>query len=421
MSIAPSPRSHIPTMISPVEAYRIVMDAAAPLPPTRVPLLEALGRPLAETVRADRNYPAFRRAMMDGYAVRVASAGQTVEVVRRQAAGAATSTDPVETHQCVEIMTGAVCPPGTEAVVQKEQVRLDGSRIILPPEIVAGRHIAEPGSECQEGEIIVAPGNVATPLAIAALASVSRREVAVIPFPRAAVIVTGEELVSGPQDLLNGQIRDANGPMLAALAINLGLASPSYRVVGDDPAAILAALESASHCELVLISGGASVGAFDCVPGVLADWGAEILFRKVRQKPGKPLLVARRGSTLVFALPGNPLACHFCFCRYVQPAVLRLAGQDHSIGEEGQLAAPVRPDRGRTFFVPGKVEYDSSSPSGWRIRPLLGVSSADVFHSQQANAYVELPAGKDEIPAGHLLAFSFMAWNNRRSFTTSWR
>lgn len=421
MSIASSHRSQVPTMISPAEAYGIVLDATAPLPSRRVPLLEALGRTIAETVRADRDHPPFRRAMMDGYAVRVGSAGQTVDVARRQAAGVAPSPDPVVAHECVEIMTGAVCPPGTEAVVQKEHVRFDGNRVVLPAEIVAGRHIAEPGSECREGEVVVAPGDVATPLAIAALASVGRREVDVVPAPRAAVLVTGEELVSGSRDLLNGQIRDANGPMLAALAIHLGLAPPSCRVLGDDPAAILAALESAGHCELVLISGGASVGAFDCVPGVLADWGAEILFRKVRQKPGKPLLVARRGSTLVFALPGNPLACHFCFCRYVQPAVLRLAGEDHAIGAEGQLAAPVRPDRGRTFFMPSKVEHDPSSPTGWSIRPLPGVSSADVFHSHQANAYVELPAGKDELPAGHLLTFSFMAWNNRRSCTTSWR
>ena len=409
MAIASSPILRIPTMIAPTEAYRIVLDAASRLPTVCVPLLEALGKPLAETVHADRNYPPFRRAMMDGYAVSLAAAGQTIDVIGRRAAGPTTSSHTVTTHGCVEIMTGAACPLGTEAVVQKEHVRLDGNRVILPVVIEPGRHIAEPGSECAEGEAFLKAGDIATPLAIAALASIGRQDVDVVPAPRMAVIITGEELVSGSQDLRDGQIRDANGPMLMALAVNFGLALPELRRVGDDRAAIQAALEASSDCELVVLSGGASVGAFDFVPGVLADWGAEILFHKVRQKPGKPLLLAQRGTSLIFGLPGNPLACHFCFCRYVQAAAATMCGHGRAITGEGRLASPLRPDRGRTFFVPAKVDREPSTPRAWRINPLPGVSSADIFHSHQANAYVEVPPGAEELPAGTSLAVNFFA------------
>lgn len=409
MTIASSSLSRIPTMISPTEAYRIVVDAASPLLAARVPLLEALGKPLAETVCADRSYPPFRRAMMDGYAVSLASAEQATDVIGRQAAGAAPSQHVVTAFGCVEIMTGAACPLGAEAVVQKEHVRFDGNRVILPAAIEPGRHIAEPGSECAQGEAILRAGDIVTPLAIAALASVGRQDVAVVPAPRMAVIVTGEELVSGSQDLHDGQIRDANGPMLRALAVKFGLAPPECRRVGDDRAAIQAALEAARDCELVVLSGGASVGAFDFVPGALADWGAEILFHKVRQKPGKPLLLARRGASLFFGLPGNPLACHFCFCRYVQAAAARMCGHGRAITGEGRLASLLRPDRGRTFFVPAKLDREPSPSGAWRVNPLPGVSSADIFHSHQANAYVEAPPGTEELPAGTAVAVNFFS------------
>lgn len=407
MAIASSSTSRFPTMISPAEAYRMMIDATSPLPAIRVPLRHALGKVLAETVHADRNYPPFRRAMMDGYAVSLASAGQAIGVIGRQAAGAAPSEQIVTAQECMEIMTGAVCPSGTDAVVQKEHVRREGNQVVLPAVIERGGHIAEPGSDCLANEAFLKPGDLVTPLALAALASVGRQEVAIIPSPRMAVIITGAELVRGSQPLREGQIRDSNGPMLTALTVQAGLAEPECRLVGDDRTAIRGALEDCDDCDLIVLSGGASAGDLDFVPGVLADWGAEILFHKVRQKPGKPLLLARRGPSRIFALPGNPLACHFCFCRYVQAAVARMQGRGHARIGEGRLASPLRPDRGRTRFVPAKVEQEHSPQPAWRIEPLPGLSSADIFHSHQANAYVEVPPGADELPAGTAVAITF--------------
>lgn len=307
-------------------------------------------------------------------------------------------------------MTGAACPPGTEAVVQKEHVRHEAGHVVLPTTIPPGSHIAEVGSDCPAGEEILSAGAIVTPLAIAALASIGWREVAVIPAPRMALIVTGEELVGDSQRPRDGEIRDANGPMLAALALESGLAMPTCRLVGDDRGVIRAALDDAGQCDLVVLSGGASVGAFDLVPEVLLDWGAEILFHKVVQKPGKPLLLARRGRSLLFGLPGNPLACHFCFCRYVKAAIARMGGRGAETATgQGQLLTPLSPDRGRTRFVPATVQWSPTSASGWTIRPLSAASSADIFHSYQANAYVEVPPGQEQLPAGHTLSFSLIA------------
>lgn len=410
MSRAHSPTSRVSTMVSPAEAYRIVLDAATPLPARQVPLLDAMGRPLAESVHADRDYPPFRRAMMDGYAVSVASAGQAVAVVGRQPAGSKTMAHRVTPQGCVEIMTGAACPPGTEAVVQKEHIRYDADRVVLPVTIPPGLHIAGVGSDCPAGEEVILDGAVVTPLAIAALASLGRREIAVIPAPRMALIVTGEELVVGSSPPRDGQIRDSNSPMLAALALESGLALPTCRLVGDDRGVIRAALDEAGQCDLVVLSGGASVGTFDLVPEVLLDWGAEILFHKVVQKPGKPLLLARRGRSLLFGLPGNPLACHFCFCRYVRAAIAGMGGRGTETATgQGHLLAPLQPDRGRTRFVPAVVQSEAPSPDGWTILPLSAASSADIFHSHEANAYVEVPPGQKELPIGHTLSFSLLA------------
>lgn len=328
----------------------------------------------------------------------------------RQPAGAKTAAHRVTPQGCVEIMTGAACPPGTEAVVQKEHVRHEAGHVVLPTTIPPGSHIAEVGSDCPAGEEILSAGAIVTPLAIAALASIGWREVAVIPAPRMALIVTGEELVGDSQRPRDGEIRDANGPMLAALALESGLAMPTCRLVGDDRGVIRAALDDAGQCDLVVLSGGASVGAFDLVPEVLLDWGAEILFHKVVQKPGKPLLLARRGRSLLFGLPGNPLACHFCFCRYVKAAIARMGGRGAETATgQGQLLTPLSPDRGRTRFVPATVQWSPTSASGWTIRPLSAASSADIFHSYQANAYVEVPPGQEQLPAGHTLSFSLIA------------
>ena len=402
-------------MIDPDIALRLVLKSAVRFPPERVPLANACGLQLAEEVHADRDYPPFPRAMMDGYAVRTADAGRTVEVVGEVAAGQSVETKVVD-GECLEIMTGAPCPAGTEAVVQKEHVRRNATRVDLPPNITAGGHIAPQGSECPTGKLVLGAGDTITPLATAVLASLGRTAVLVTRRPSLAVITTGSELIPPDQDPAPGQIRDSNGPMLAAMVRDMGIRRVPHLHVADCRRQIEQTLADVTDYDIVLFSGGVSVGNYDLVPEMLRTLGAELVFHKVTQKPGKPLLLAKKASQLLFGLPGNPLACHFCFQRYVASMIRLMEGKPPLPSALlGRLESPIQPKAGRTFFVPAKAQYDSETEADWNVHPLRGVSSADVFASCHANCYVEVPPGQTPVKAGTTLRFTWIGsapWPN---------
>ena len=402
-------------MIDPDAALRLVLKSVTRHPPQRLPLHEICGLQLAEEIRADRDYPPFPRAMMDGYAVRVADAAATIEVVGEVAAGCIVKT-PVREGCCLEIMTGAPCPPGTEAVVQKEHVRRSGSQVTLPKEIKPGCHIAPRGSECRGGVVVLRPGDTITPLATAVIASTGLETVLVTRRPSLAVITTGTELVSPGSEPAPGQIRDSNGPMLVAMVRDLRIEKPLHLHVSDSEDEILQALNKVAKYDIVLLTGGVSVGNHDLVPRVLQDFGAEAVFYKVRQKPGKPLLMAKKGSQLLFGLPGNPLACHLCFHRYVAAAIRLMEGKAPVLTPvSATLMAAVQPKKGKTYFLAARADRADEASNSWRLHPLHGVSSADVFTSSKANCYAEVPPGCSEIPAGEVLLFTWIGaapWPN---------
>lgn len=395
-------------MITPDKALGLVLEHARCLPPTQVPVTDSCGLPLAEAVRADRDYPPFDRAMMDGYAVRAVDAGSRVSVIGEIPAGRFFDAE-CGTGQCFEIMTGAPCPRDTNAVVPKEHVQRDGDRVWLPDGIRPGQHIAARGSECRRDGLVLSPGETITPLAVAVMASVGKSTALVTPKPSVGIITTGAELVPVGDVPQAGEIRDSNGPMLLSLAREQGIEQPTVRHAGDCLDAILAVLRELSGCDIVLLTGGVSVGNYDLVPQALRDLGAEIVFHRVKQKPGKPLLFATKGARLFFGLPGNPLASHFCFHRYVTPVINQTSGR-RPIREvfQGELAQPVPPKPVRTYFVPARAERDGLA-GGWRIHALPGVTSADIFGACRANCYAQIPPGHEEIPAGETVGFSWIS------------
>ena len=394
-----------PTMLSPSEALAAVAAVCRPLPPRRVDLHDAVGLVLAEPIRADCDCPPFPRAMMDGYAVRLSAAGARVRVIGEAAAGRWID-DVLADGDAWEIMTGAACPPGTEAVVPKEYTTRDGDHAAMPPRMVGGQHIAPVGSECRAGEIVLPPGEPVAPMSLAVMASFGVRQVAVMPRPRLGIIITGAELA--PQGVLPapGQIRDSNGPMLAAMAQPFLAERPTVAYAVDTHESLQRALAATADCDLVAISAGVSVGRYDLVPEALRRHGAELIFHKVRQKPGKPLLLARRGRQVLFGLPGNPLACHFCFHRYAEVALRALAGRNPMpMIHEAVLTAAVPARGGRTYFVPGRA-VPGTGGAPWTVEPLAGVSSADIFHSHRANCYLEVSPRPRELPAGERVALT---------------
>jgi molybdenum cofactor synthesis domain-containing protein len=392
-------------MLSPSEALLAVAAVCRPLPPRRVDLPEALGLVLAEPIRADRDCPPFPRAMMDGYAVRLSAAGLRVRVIGEAAAGRWID-DVLADGDAWEIMTGAACPPGTEAVVPKEYTTRDGNCVAMPARIAAGQHIAPVGSECRAGEIVIPPGEPIAPMSLAVMASFGVRRVAIVPRPRLGIIVTGAELA--PQDAAPapGQIRDSNGPMLAAMAQPFLAERPTVAYAIDTYESLRRALAATADCDLVALSAGVSIGRYDLVPEALRDYGSELVFHRVRQKPGKPLLLARRGPHVLFGLPGNSLACHFCFHRYVEVALRALAGRAPMPAiHEAVLTAAVPARGGRTYFIPGRA-VPGAGGAPWIVEPLAGVSSADIFHSHRANCYLEVPPRPRELPARERVALT---------------
>ena len=395
--------------IDPDEALRVVLESTQRHAPQPVTMRETVGLRLAQDVRATGNHPPFDRAMMDGYAVRTADAASTACIVGEVSAGRQPA-DVVAEGACVEVMTGACCPPGTQAVVPKEHARRAGNRVVLPGEVRPGWNITAEGSECCTGTIVWRKGNRITPLAVAVMASVGADTPLVIPRPRLALITTGAELTPCDAEPPLFHIRDANGPMLLAMARVLGIDRPRCLHASDQREAILGALERAASDQVIVLTGGVSAGKYDFVPHALQKYGAGIIFHGVAQKPGKPLLFARKGTQLIFGLPGHPLGAHLGFHRYVTAAIYKLAGEPtQSVPLRGYLHCAVKGAGTRTYFLLARATREERTEVGWALQPCSFASSADVFGSFQANCYVRLPPRAAEWPTGHLAEFQWIA------------
>ena len=407
---APSPENtsrHSPRMmISAEEALQLVLDAAQQLPSEQRSMAEAAGLVLAEPVCADQDQPPFDRAMMDGYAVPQGAAGRRIPVVERVAAGQASSLH-LAGDQCAEIMTGAACPAGTWAVVPKEEIQLDGNWVLFPAEIQSGQNMAPKGSDRKQGAVILREGDRIDALAIAVLASVGKTSFHVIRPAKVAILTTGAEVVPPDAEPEAAQIRDANGPMLSAMAQGLGVASVVLEHVTDEMHSIVDCIRRFADMDVLVLTGGVSAGRYDYVPDALREGRAEVIFHKVRQKPGKPLLFARRGNQLIFGLPGHPLASHFSFHRYVAPAIRKMQGQESDRPVlVGQLTEPIKRRTDRTAFVLGKVNQGSGAGRLPQIQPMPGQSTADVFRAVAPDCYLEVPTGPGPIPAGGSVRFT---------------
>ncbi|GAB4297536.1 MAG: molybdopterin molybdotransferase MoeA [Myxococcota bacterium] len=391
-------------MISVEEAQETVLEHTPPLPPTFVAIEESAELALAEDVCADRDYPPFNRAMMDGFAVRLSDRGKRVKIASEVAAGDSPSLA-VSEGACAEIMTGAPCPSGTEAVVKKEDVKRDGNEVVLPQKIERNENISAKGADCKMGALVLRKGNIVSPLTIANLAAFGVKEVAVYPNPSLAIITTGGELVEKNGVVSELQIRNSNSPMLITAANLAGITRIETLHCADNLVALSEAIETASKNDIVVLTGGVSEGKYDLVPQALSKLGAELIFHKVKQKPGKPLLFAKKGRTLFFGLPGNPLASLFSFYKYVLLACRKMSSKPVEVAYFwGKLKSPARLTSDRTFFLLCRAE---KSREGWLLEPMVNQGSADIFTPARANSFVTLPAGESSLPHGEPVMFEF--------------
>ncbi len=385
-------------MIDPDRALELVLEHARPLDPARVSISSAAQRILAEPILADRDQPPFDRAMMDGFAVRTEDAGKKVKVVDEVAAGGV-PRQAVQTGHAIAVLTGAPCPDGTETVVPIEDARIEdteanGPCVHLPSHLKAGRHVAAQGSECAQHSTVVPPGTSVTPIVASVMASFGRTDVLVVPRARASVIITGNETIAPEEVPQGGQIRDSNGTMLGGFLSQAGADVVSTTRAPDQLQDIVRALQEAERArgDIVVLTGGVSVGTYDLVPNALEQWGATIVLHKVKQKPGKPFLFATFGRRLVFALPGNPLSAHLGVHRYISPALRVMTGRQAQASiDRGHLTAPIPATGGRTRFLLARAKILASGRRSITMLPSRG--SADIFGAASANAYIRVDPG----------------------------
>jgi molybdopterin molybdotransferase len=370
---------------------------------------QTLGLVLAESLKADRDYPPFDRAMMDGFAVCVSDAGKTVEVMGEVAAGQAPTGYDVAPGRCVNIMTGAPCPKGTEAVVREEKVRREGKGVTLPDKILPGRNIVKKGSECSEGSMVLQKGEKVSPLTVGVLSSIGHTRVRVIPPPEVALITTGGEVLNPDLKPKPYQIRNSNGPLVEALVKTTGISLSMNLHADDTKESIRRALDRVKGSDLILITGGVSVGKYDLVPQQLLEYGAQVLFKRVRQKPGKPVMLARKGNQLIFGLPGTPLAVHFCYHRYVEAAIRKIMGfPPKRTLYKGFLREPLVSKSSRSkrpLYLLGTAREKAGS---YEIALKKIASTADLFATPSANCYIHVPAGTDRVEKGQAVEFTWL-------------
>jgi molybdopterin molybdotransferase len=389
-------------MVSVEQALEIVLRETPALAAEEVPLDDALGRVLARDVIADRDLPPFDRAAMDGYALRAADvleAPTALEIVGEVRAGEwpALALGPGE---ALRIMTGAPVPEGATAVQQVEKTQpLDEFRVTILAAVAEGQNVAPRGSEIRAGEVVLARGRVVDPAAIGVLATTGHARVSVAQQPVVALLVTGDEIVDVAQAPGPSQIRNSNGPAVAAQARLAGARVELLGVAPDRQDAIAEALRRGLAADVLIVSGGVSAGDYDLVEPALAELGATLLFTKVKVKPGAPLVFGRCGRALVFGLPGNPVSAQVTFDLFVRPALLKLQGASVLSRPRVQveLAAAARNRSGRKSHMPARVRFEDGRLVA---RLLRSAGSGDLVAHANANALVVLEAEREEAAEG---------------------
>jgi molybdopterin molybdotransferase len=387
-------------MISPEEAWtRLAADLPAPGTET-IPRRRALGRILAASVRSTVDLPAHDVSAMDGYAVAAAvEAGERLPVGGTIAAGDPPGID-LEPGNAVRIMTGAPVPAGASAVVPVEHTDGGIDEVAFARASVASAHIRRRAEIVRAGEVILAAGSRLTPGALSLLASHGLAEVDVLRAPSIAFVSTGDEVVSADGDPKPGQLRDSHSDFLLAAAAGLGLSLTPLGIAGDNRNDLEPLLRRGLDFDVLLVSGGVSMGEFDIVEDVLADLGCRVLFDKVAVQPGKPLVAARHDGGLVFGLPGNPASVMVSFWLFVRPALRRILGLDDGYWTgaiEGRLAAPLPGAKSRDRFLPARVTF---SAGGLLVHPLPPKGSHDVMAYARGSALVRVPAHAEPADAG---------------------
>jgi molybdopterin molybdotransferase len=388
--------------LSAEQVIALVNEISQPLAAERVSLNDAIGCVLREPVCAPEDQPSFDRSAVDGFAVRLDDPGFEFQVIDEIRAGDWKPRE-LQRGETLCISTGGALPGDNLQVVMKEDVQADGDTIRIAPRSKS-RNIRFRGEDARAGQVLVESGTTLQPGTLALLASVGQAKPLVTRIPRVLHLATGNEIVAPEQTPQRGQIRDSNSILVRAFLKHWHV-EPEQQRLPEDASAVRAALGKAiEHLDLLLISGGASVGEHDFTRRLLEHFGFEILASKTSLRPGKPLIVARRGNQIAFGLPGNPLSHFVCLNLFVRVALDKFSGVGPAnIFQRGTLATTLASDRNaRETFWPARHECRDGRI---QLTPLHWRSSGDLTSLAMANALVCVAPGAADLEAGAEVEF----------------
>lgn len=403
-------------MLSVEEALARVLAASQPLPPERVPVLETLGRVLAEDVVADMDIPPLTNTAMDGYAVRAADTARAsfehpvrLRIIQDLAAGYTTDVA-VMPGTAIRIMTGAPIPPGADAVVQFEDTEQPGEWVSIFKGVTEGKNVRPPGEDVRKGALILPRGTEIRAQEVGMLAALGRKEAWVHRRPRVAILATGDEVIEVDALWQPGKIRNANSYSNAAQVIRYGGFPLLLGIARDDQGELTAKIQEGLEkgADLFLTSGGVSMGDFDMVKKVLAVEG-EMGFWRVRMKPGKPLAFGRIHGVPLLGLPGNPVSAMVSFELFARPAILKMLGKTRLKKPiiEATLVNAIQSKDNRRHFLRVMVE----DREGEYLARLTGHQGSGILLSMvHAQGLAIIPEDVDHLPAGTRVSVMMMDW-----------
>jgi molybdopterin molybdotransferase len=367
----------------------------------KIPTKEILGRVLAEDIVPRINVPAHDNSAMDGYAVRFSDLDKPLKEI-----GAALAGKPFHGQlgagECVRIMTGAVMPPGADTVVIQEVVKKQGERITIPPGQKKAQNVRYAGEDLKVGVPVLGPGTFLKPADVGLIASLGIGEVRVRRRLRVAFFATGDELASIGQPLKEGEVYDSNRYTVHGMLARLGVEAIDMGVVRDDPAALEKAFLAASKQDVIITTGGVSVGEADFIKQMMAKLG-EVLFWKIAMRPGRPMAFGRIGDAFLFGLPGNPVAVMVTFYQFVRDALLHMSGREHA---PIPLLKAVSAEDLRK--VPGRTEYQRGilfeEQDQWKVRTTGQQGSGVLRSMSEANCFIVLEHDRGTVKAGEAVS-----------------
>lgn len=394
-------------LISVREADQLITDHSPIYPAESCSILDAVGRILREDIHADRDLPPFNRVMMDGIAIASGAAAnkRTFKVEAMIQAGDAPGELESPSDSCVEIMTGAVLPDNCDCVIPYEEVDITEDTATLKPEAKPSHmlYIHEQGSDQKQGDVLLKAGIRLFSPQIAVIASTGKSEILVGAGPKVAFVSTGNELVELGKDLAPHQIRPINNYGVTAALRHIGIDDVETFHLEDDANDMRTKLSNILPAfDMIILSGGVSMGKYDLVPAVLKDLGVTTVFHKIKERPGKPLWF---GNTIdkkpVYGLPGNPVSTMMCFHRYVLPHIERGMGLKHADSEFATLAEDILFAFPLTYFPPARLER--SAEGTLFATPVRYNNSGHFTAIGNSDGFLELPAELDKFPAGSVV------------------